>query len=721
MPLLALGALEAGLRVGGYGYATSFFKKLSIQGREFLVNNDKFTLKFFPPELARVPQPFRIAAEKPANTCRIFILGESAALGDPEPAYGAGRYLQALLEERFPDRSFEVVNLGLTAVNSQAVLPIARACRACQGDFWIIYTGNNELIGPFGATTVFGPRAPPAGVVRLSLALQETRLGQLLVSLGRRLRGQAGSRAWAGMHMFDHARVPPNSPAREAVYRNFETNLREIVRTALGSGARVILSTVAVNLKDCPPFASLGSTNLPAGLRSQFDAAYADALRFEAQSNLALAAQCYERAANLLPQAADPQFRWGDCLLRLTNTAAGEHFQAACDCDALPFRADSRINGAIRAIAHETTDARLSFCNAAALFATNSPSTVPGQEFFYEHVHLNFDGNYLLARAWAEQVANSLPENATTRATPVWASQQTCEQRLGLTVWNRCAVYEEVLRRLEQPPLNGQSNNPQRRERLELQLAGWRQQMDSPAATRARDAYLAALKRAPEDYFLHEKFADFLNATGDLPGAIVQWQQIHELLPQDSLAPARLGWLFARQRQWASAEAWLLEAADKSPLKGEVWFELGQAQAAQGKLQAALASYKSARNRQADNPFIYYHIAQVLEGLGRRREALGQLRQALRLQPDFPGAYDGLGELLRQDSRLAQARAECETRVREKSDSVPAHLELGMVLLKLREDSKAAQEFQEALRLQPTNNTARTFLRQIQAGADARR
>ena len=46
----------------------------------------------------------------------------------------------------------------------------------------MIYMGNNEVVGPFGAGTVFGPQAPPLPLIRGSLALKSTRTGQLLDS-----------------------------------------------------------------------------------------------------------------------------------------------------------------------------------------------------------------------------------------------------------------------------------------------------------------------------------------------------------------------------------------------------------------------------------------------------------------------------------------------------------------------------------------------------------
>src|ERR1019366_6362812 len=139
------------------------------------------------------------------------ILGESAAMGDPEPAYGASRYLEVLLRERFPAQKFEIVNVAITAINSHVILPIARACARQHGDLWIIYMGNNEMVGPFGAATVFGAQAPPLALVRLSLALQQTRVGQLLMALARKVRGQAATASsWGGMEMFLGNRLRPD-------------------------------------------------------------------------------------------------------------------------------------------------------------------------------------------------------------------------------------------------------------------------------------------------------------------------------------------------------------------------------------------------------------------------------------------------------------------------------------------------------------------------------
>src|SRR5260370_5834906 len=226
LPFVLLGVLEISLRLGGYGYNPQFFKRLKIGGEEFFVQNEEFSRRFFPKEIARNPGPIRFRVQKAPGTFRIFILGESAAMGDPALSFAPSRYLEMLLREKYPGRQFEVINVAFTAINSHVILPIARECAAHEGDLWIIYMGNNEMVGPFGAATVFGWQAPPVPYVRAALALQRLRTGQLLMELGRKLRGHAATApAWGGMAMFLDNQVAPGSPRKETVYRNFQKNL----------------------------------------------------------------------------------------------------------------------------------------------------------------------------------------------------------------------------------------------------------------------------------------------------------------------------------------------------------------------------------------------------------------------------------------------------------------------------------------------------------------
>src|SRR4029078_1447735 len=89
--------------------------------------------------------------------------------------------------ERFPQTKFEVINVAFTAINSHVILPIARDCARQHGDLWVVYMGHNEVQGPFGPGTVFEQSRSQLWLIRSSLALRATKLGQMLQGLQWRL------------------------------------------------------------------------------------------------------------------------------------------------------------------------------------------------------------------------------------------------------------------------------------------------------------------------------------------------------------------------------------------------------------------------------------------------------------------------------------------------------------------------------------------------------
>ncbi|HEV2434632.1 MAG TPA: tetratricopeptide repeat protein [Verrucomicrobiae bacterium] len=716
VPLVVLGGLETALRLTGYGYRTDFFDTVQIDGQKFLVDNENFSLRFFPPELTRWPNPILMEAHKPANTYRIFILGESAAQGDPEPAYGAGRYLEVLLRERYPEEHFEVVNVAITAINSNVILPIARECARHQGDLWIIYMGNNEMVGPFGGATVFGAKAPPWWLIRLSVAVQQTRVGQLITSLIRELKRKPAEASWGGMQMFLGNQLAPDDPRRKVVYRNFQRNLQDILRAGLDSGAKVILNTVAVNLKDCPAFVSLENQQLPSADRARFDEQFAAARQQQAASNFTAAAQLYEAAAKVDGTVAELQYRWGECLLAQDQLPlARDHFQQACDDDALPFRADSKINGLILQVGQQFSSPSLDLFDADRALETNGPAPILGAETFYEHVHFNFNGNYRLARAWAEQVQRFLPEPLGNQAAGDWASQETCERRLGLTDWNRNLVIRSVVQRLQQPPFSTQLDNTRRIQSFKDQIKELQRQMEAAdAETNAREIYLDALRHTPDDYVLHENFAQFLESIGDLKPAVSEWQQACQLSPRNPFAFCQAGRLLAQLGQQPEAQAALAQAISLHPRYFEARLELGKSCFAEGNYEPALKNYDSARQLQPNNPDVNFEMGRALSLLHRPAESVAHFRRAIQLKPDYWEAHYCLGGELALQGEVPEAKSEFETAIRLQPDYAPAHLNLGVALMKENQPDDARRQFQETLRLDPGNHLAAQYLIQAQ-------
>jgi hypothetical protein len=151
---------------------------------------------YFPAGMVQTPRLYSIPATKPHGTYRIFVLGESAAMGDPDSAYGFSRYLEVMLRARFPSMKFAVVNTGSVAINSHVVLRIAEGRADQKPDLYIIYSGNNEVVGPYGPGTMLTSGGMSMPVVRSSIFFRSTRIGQLLTSLGTK------KREWHGMEMF---------------------------------------------------------------------------------------------------------------------------------------------------------------------------------------------------------------------------------------------------------------------------------------------------------------------------------------------------------------------------------------------------------------------------------------------------------------------------------------------------------------------------------------
>ena len=718
LAVFASGVVELVLRLGGYGYDTHFFRSIRADGQDYLLNNENFTERFFPPQLTRWPDPFKLAVVKPPDTIRIFIFGESAAMGDPQPAYGAGRYLEVLLRERFPQKKIEVINLGITAINSHVILPIARECVARQGDFWIVYMGNNEMVGPFGAATVFGARALPRRAAQLNLALQETRTGQLLASSLRHFVRQTENTSWGGMEMFLQNQVAPGDPRKETVYRNFEGNLRDIVAAGVAAGAKVILNTVAVNLKDCPPFASQVNSNLPAAERQRFDRIFAEGKSLQSQSNFPAAADRFIAALKLEPEFAEAHFRLGQCELALSNASAPAEFQIACDTDALPFRADSRINAIIRQAAQTLRGEGLLFCDAEKILAQSSPARITGEETFWEHVHFNFDGNYRLGRLWAEQIGQLLTAAGAKPAGANWLSPEACNRPLGLSVWNQLFVVQTEIQRFKQPPLSTQFNNPERLRKLEDEELRLRQLQAQPGVVQqVRQGFAAALERAPADKYLQEGLANFCEAIHDPQGAITAYRRITELMPADFYACLQLGRLLAEQGQPQQGQPYLEEAVRLRPALPFGWLELGSDLTAQQKYASALDCLERAsRLRPQDYTYIC-STGQLLGKLNRHAEATAHYQRAIQLNPDYWQAHCELAGELTSASRLEDAAREYATVLNLNPRHAPSYVNLGAVLVRLNQPEEATKCFLNALKIEPDNRAAQDYLATLRVHA----
>jgi tetratricopeptide (TPR) repeat protein len=754
IPLFIIGSLEIGLRLCGYGYPTSFFLRTKIDGQDYYVPNDQFGYRFFPHALARTPATQRMAVKKSPNTYRIFVFGESAAMGDPDPSFGAWRYLQTLLRERYPGTDFEVICVAMTAINSNVLLPIARECAGRDGDLWVIYMGNNEMVGPFGGGTVFGSRAPGTGLIRADIALKATKIGQLLDQMMQRSGAYSSApKSWQGLDMFQKQQLQFDDPNRLRAYDNFEKNLADILRAGSQAGVPVILSTVGSNLKDCAPFASLHPAALSGISKEKWDGLYQNGIALESAGNYDGALSQFTQAAALDPHYAELQFEMGSCDLALNHPdQAAREFELARDDDALAFRADGRINQIIKDAASTYTGKGIRLLDAAAILAQNSPEKIPGNELFYEHVHLNFEGNYLLGRAFAEQTAELLPAAITNRSRGDWATQELCDERLAVSSWDRYRVWQEISSRIAVPPYTAQAHHAALVNLCGEKTGELKSRADSETA-QTRQLYQQALAQSPADGFLHWNFAEFLGSIGDLDGATREAESVCELLPQDpgqlydvgnllviqgkidsaadyysrALAVQSdyvdalngMGLILQNEQKTNEALACFRRALRAEPDRAETCLNLGFLEQNMGDLTQAGIYYQRAARLQPQGPVDYFNQGTAAAALGFHAEAIRDFEAVIQSKPSFWQAHYLLGNEFLSGGDTGEASAQFMDTIRYRPDFAGAHLCLGIVLFQQGNFEQALPEFQTVLQLDPGNPSAQKHIESIQA-AEAR-
>jgi len=655
VPIIFLGTLEVGLRIFGFGYSTSFTKKLEGHKPAIYIGNDKFSWQFFPPDLGQMPRDFAIPAVKAPNTYRIFVLGGSAAEGDPEPTYGFAPILETLLEDQYPQVNFEIIDAAITATNSNVVLQVAKDLVHHQPDMFIVYVGNNEVIGPFGAGTVFASYSPNLFMIRAGLAVRSTRIGQLLNNLLARTKQNKNGKRRCELALFLNNQVRYDAPALRKVYDHFQQNLKDVFCTVRKAGVPTIISTVGSNIKNCAPFASLHKPDLSETDREKWDSLFKVGNDFQSQKNFAEAIKQYLMAAGIDDTYAELQYRLGQCYWNLgDHEQARQRYIKARELDTLRFRADNQINDIIRSVAKTETAGDVYLVDAVKAFRENSPYNTPGEELFYEHVHLNFNGNYVLAREMFQQVSAILPDwiKRVTDDRPL-LTEQECADRLAFTDFDKNRVLTFLLKdRYSRPPYTNWYNYDEWLEHKKQEAAKYAR--SSPEAARQMiETYRRAIGIQKDMPWLRYNFADLLITLRSYGEAATQLKLYLQSLPQNSGAHWLLGDSLLRLGKVDEAIIQCREALRLNPALHQASYTLADALSRQGKPDESLKIYEKLLTEDKDqSEGIYNQIGMILSQQKRFTEAAEAFRQAIRLNEaaggkNIPDTYFNLGVALK--------------------------------------------------------------------------
>ncbi|MFM7816675.1 MAG: tetratricopeptide repeat protein, partial [Verrucomicrobiota bacterium] len=381
------------------------------------------------------------------------------------------------------------------------------------------------------------------------------------------------------------------------------------------------------------------------------------------------------------------------------------------------FRADSALNLAVTTVAEDGRERRVGFVDAQKAIAEASDFRIAGGDLFYEHVHLNPEGNYRLAVALADAVVPWLPKEIVAKGRSAWPDAASTGEQLGLSDWNRYAMLEDIARRLNEVPYTRQFNHAAQRRRITEQMAELRPRLHPREVADARERFEAAVKRRPDRAWIHQNFAEFLEMAGDTEAALAEWTTLARLIPHHYLPPYQSGRLLARLKRFDDASERLGAALRIRPDLDEAHLDLGQILAAQKKWAEALGEYAVFQNRRPDDPRVQVRKADVLAAQGRRPEAIQCLRDAIALRPTYWEPRYLLGVELGLDGKFAEAEPEFREVVRLNPEHTLARFNWAVALAKQARYAEAIREFEEVLRRNPGNSQARQYLDALRASA----
>lgn len=366
-PFFMLAILELTLRVFSYGDDLSLF--VSSPDPRYYEINRHVGERFFSKSEITVPTPLSqyFLKEKPENGYRIFVLGESTVEGFPYDAnLTFTKILRKRLQDIFPDRAIEVVNLGMTAIDSYTLLDFAGEVLQQKPDAVLMYTGHNEYYGALGVGSMENGSIPK-WMKRLELILVHFRTYQLLE------QGIAGilgiihpvtydeSRATLMERMVGRDLIPYGSKMYWGGIGQFSDNMGKLIVRLKDANVSVIISDLVCNVGDQPPFRSLRFGRYPSA-----DSVYSDAARLRARQDFAEARQ---------------------------------EFIEAKDLDAIRFRGPEDMN---RVIARLSDSLGVYRTSLKTLFENRSPNGIVGDNLMTDHLHPNIDGYFLMAEGFLD-------------------------------------------------------------------------------------------------------------------------------------------------------------------------------------------------------------------------------------------------------------------------------------------------------------------------------
>jgi len=369
LPILFFILLELGLRTFSYGVN---YEQWDIATKGKLMLSQEIAKRYFY-DIKRIPfsnQDVFDAVKKP-NAFRVFVLGGSSAAGYPFSPLGSfSRYVRDRLMLLYPSSEIEVVNISMTAVNSYTIRDLFPGVLDQKPDLILIYAGHNEYYGALGVGSMES-LGTSREIVNLLLYLNKYKTVELLRNTIQWVMklfsgSDEGPSGTLMSRMAKDQYIGFNTEIFNDGISQFEGNIRDVLDMAKEKNVPVILSTLASNLKDQPPFVLIKTENFPP------------------------ADKIFNRAKLELNNG--------------NNSVADSLFRFAKDLDGLRFRAPEKMNEVIKSLSNEYN---LPLVNLDSVFSAISPDKIIGNNLMTDHLHPTLYGQMILGKLFFEEMQQS--------------------------------------------------------------------------------------------------------------------------------------------------------------------------------------------------------------------------------------------------------------------------------------------------------------------------
>ncbi|NLE57151.1 MAG: hypothetical protein GX616_02235 [Planctomycetes bacterium] len=164
----------------------------------------------------------------------------------------AAAFLERKLQQAWPDRRVEVINLGTTAVASFPVVRMTAEALRYEPDLIVACTGHNEFYGACGVASVHAGGS--STMIHLSHAVRKLAIVQAVSGFSRpRAVCHQEDRDALIERMAAEDQIAPNDERRARAVANLSAHLSEIVALCADHRVPLMLCTLPSNERDLAP------------------------------------------------------------------------------------------------------------------------------------------------------------------------------------------------------------------------------------------------------------------------------------------------------------------------------------------------------------------------------------------------------------------------------------------------------------------------------------